>query len=83
MTCVVLMDTAHLAWSMSQPTWLGSRHDACYLELRLLLVSPVAVLLGVSLPAMWLYSGVMVRRLIGASGLMTVVMMTVIKIFWP
>lgn len=65
---------------MSPPTWIGSRHDACHIEQRLLLVSPVAVRRGA---AMWLNSGRVVRRLIAASGLMIVVMMTLIKIFWP
>jgi len=82
-TSIVLLDTAHLAWTMRQPTWIGSRHDACCLELGLLIVSPVAALVGVCLPGLWLHSGVMVRRMIGASMLGIVALMTVITIFWP
>lgn len=82
-TCAVLLDTAHLAWTMHQPRWVGSRHDACYVELSLLIVSPVAALVGVSLPALWQHNGLTIRCLIGASLLMMGTLTGFIYAFWP
>ena len=80
---VGMVMTADMVWSMSQPGWIGSRHDGCHVDLNLTLLSPVA--LAVLIPSLTIrcYGSRTVRHLIDGLWVVLVALLGFVLALYP